>query len=196
MKVVAATACIPPRNSLPRVIASDPSVGIVVSDDPAVPGALVQGPAIAADGGRFVPLTPLAIGAGNYDKLIGKRITLAELGLEIGQQGLGVAGVKLPDGANTAFEVAGLVVSTAATVHAFTREDGCVWDQAVCSLKTLSILGELIAPAVPQLAQYQPALKLVTLVLKGVSTTQDILEIRIEPKPDGEGGPPGPPRVS
>lgn len=183
MIVTAAKAYIPPRNSLPRAIATDPSVGIAVSEDPAVPGALVQGPAIPAGGAaRFVPLKPLAIGAGTYDELIGKQITLAELGIEIGQQGLGMAGVKLPDGANTAFEVAGLCVSTAATVHAFTRDNACAWDQAVCSLNTLSILGKLIAPAVPQLAQYQPALEFVSLMLKGVKTADEIIEIRIRPQ--------------
>jgi hypothetical protein len=182
MIVTAAKAYIPPRNSLPRAIAADPAIGIAVSDDPAVPAALVQGAAIPAGGtARFLPLKPAAIGDGNYDKLIGKQITLADLGIDITQKGLDMAGVKLPDGANTAFEVAGLVVSTAATVHAFTREDSCAWDQAVCSLNTLSILGTLIAPAVPQLAQYQPALQFVSLMLKGVKTADEIVEIRIKP---------------
>jgi hypothetical protein len=185
MIVTACHAVVPPRNSLPRAIAANPAIGIAISDDAAVPDSLVQGMAIQVDsGGKLLPLKPEAIGRANYDKLIGKQITLAELGIDITQQGLDVAGVALPDGANTAFEVAGLVVATAATYHAFTRDDCSIWDQAICSLKTLSILGDLVAPAVPPLAQYQPALKLVSLILKGVKTTDEIIEIRFKAEGD------------
>jgi hypothetical protein len=48
----------------------------------------------------------------------------------------------------------------------------------------LSILGDLVAPAVPSLAQYQPALKLASLVLKGVKTTDEIIEIRFKAEGD------------
>jgi hypothetical protein len=184
MIVTSCQAFVPRRNSLPHAVAADPNVGIVVGGEAAVPSTLLQEAAIQAGGGKLLPLKPEAIGKANYDKLIGKQITLAELGIELTDQALTAASIKLPDGAGTAFEVAGLIVSTAATYHAFTREDATVWDQAICSVKTLSILGDLIAPAVPQLAQCQPALKLVSLLLKGVKTTDEIIEIRFNTGPE------------
>ncbi|HUK32753.1 MAG TPA: hypothetical protein VLV86_02515 [Vicinamibacterales bacterium] len=169
MKISVAHAYIPAANSLAVKIGQDPAVDLVAGVDLKTPLGSGSSRLDTNGGGQaFVPVTSGPALAAARDNVIGKRLAFANASFTMVDQGLPLTGLALPAGTHTVFEVVGVVISGADTYHAFTREDASRWDQALSVANTVSSLTDLLAPLVPALQHYQPALKGVELVLKVV----------------------------
>jgi hypothetical protein len=177
VKIAVVNAYIPAANSLAARIGQDPALDLVAGKDLKIQPPSGAARSITLGGDRaFVPVTTGPALAAARDKVIGQRIAFANAGFSMIDKGLPLTGVTLPTGTHAVFEIVGVVISGADTYHAFTRQDASPWEQALSVANTVSSLTDLVAPLVPALKHYQPALQGVELILKAVRTGTEAMK--------------------
>jgi hypothetical protein len=78
------------------------------------------------------------------------------------------------------FATTTVLLAGADLYHSLTKDDPDSIDIAVASAKTLAVVGDLVAPFVPVLRDYQPHIAFITALLKAVGTAKEILELTYE----------------
>ena len=164
------------RTSPMQQISENPSTDVVIGSDRQLPQELTSD--IAMEVGQGQNLYKLSSQAlSDREKLIGKSIKLADLGLSSIEQGLMLSRLNLPHGTDTVFATTGFILAGADVYHSLTKDDPDAIEIAVASTKTLAAAAGLVAPFVPILRDYQPHFKFITVLLKAVGTGKEVLEL-------------------
>lgn len=148
----------------------------LVGSDRKLSQEVVLGHAIeVGQGQELYKLSTVALN--NRDKLIGKSIVLADLGLSGVEQGIMLAGLNLPNGTNTVFKATAIIIAGADVYHSIMRDDSNGFDIAIASAKTIALATDFVAPFVPLLTSYQQQLSFITVLLKAAGTTKEIVAL-------------------
>lgn len=164
------------RESLLQQVSDNPTTDVVVGSDRQLPPELGSDFALKVDRGHnLYKLSSQALS--NREKLIGKSIKLADLSLSGVEQGVMLAQLNLPDGADTVFATTGFVLSGVDVYHSLTKNDADAFEIAIATTKTLTAAADLAAPFLPILRDYQPHFKFATVLLQVVGTGKEVLEL-------------------